>query len=461
MLWARYVQRLQIRELRAKTDFAANADSLVKVDFNVANDLGKIADNFNVIGSRYASKKEEVSYLDTIASQHEKLSGKMKSIESSISQITLITDIGKDITSSLSLTEILNKVFKYIYSSMVSDEVHILIKNDIEKLYFVLTSKDIQLVENKEWKTDADNVLNWAFENNKDLILQDAEHDFEQYVFKKIKLFDKRDAASVMSIPFGFNTEQTGSIAVLSTKSQALDQYHLDFVKSVASYIAVAIDNSNLFEALNHEKQKSDGLLLNILPEEIATELKENGQVEPQQFNNVTVLFTDFVNFTGISQQMTPTELVQKIHQNFTFFDAIIEKHGLEKIKTIGDAYMAVCGLPHESADHAERVVRAAIDIQAYIAGGDGRFNIRIGVHSGPVVAGIVGVKKYAYDIWGDTVNTAARMEQNSEAGRINISGATYELIKDEFECAYRGKIVAKHKGEVDMYFVNRSLSKE
>jgi adenylate cyclase len=210
---------------------------------------------------------------------------------------------------------------------------------------------------------------------------------------------------------------------------------------------------------LTLEKHKSDELLLNILPEGVAEELKNTGSAQAKQYNNVSVLFTDFVNFTGLSEHMTPTELVQIIHRNFTAFDAIIEKHGLEKIKTIGDAYMAVCGLPTDMPDHAQRIVKAALDIQKYINGSDSKFQIKIGINSGPVVAGIVGIKKYAYDIWGDTVNTAARMEQNSEAGKINISGSTYELVKDDFACEYRGKINAKNKGEVDMYFVNRMNS--
>jgi adenylate cyclase len=206
--------------------------------------------------------------------------------------------------------------------------------------------------------------------------------------------------------------------------------------------------------ALQIEKQKSDDLLLNILPEEIASELKQNGQSAARQYNNVTVLFTDFVNFTGLSEQMSPTELVAEIHKNFTAFDAIIEKHGLEKIKTIGDAYLAVCGLPNETTDHAQRTIKAAMDIQQFMERNHGKFQIRMGIHSGAVVAGIVGVKKYAYDIWGDTVNMAARMEQNSEAGKINISATTYELIKREFICEYRGKINTKGKGEVEMWFV-------
>lgn len=213
-------------------------------------------------------------------------------------------------------------------------------------------------------------------------------------------------------------------------------------------------NKQKLNAALSIEKKKSDDLLLNILPEEVANELKHNGESIAKQYNHVTVLFTDFVNFTGLSEQMSPTELVTEIHKNFTAFDAIIEKHGLEKIKTIGDAYLAVCGLPDEKQDHAIRVAKAALDIIAYMNEHSTRFEVRVGIHTGPVVAGIVGVKKYAYDIWGDTVNTASRMESSSMAGKINISAAAYELLKNDFNCSYRGKINAKNKGEVDMYFL-------
>ena len=149
---------------------------------------------------------------------------------------------------------------------------------------------------------------------------------------------------------------------------------------------------------------------------------------------------------------------MSELHYCFKTFDEIIEKYGLEKIKTIGDAYMAVSGLPMTHHEHAQNAVRAALDIQAFVrqrqATEAGAFNIRIGLNSGPVVAGIVGVKKFAYDIWGDTVNTAARMESSSEPGKINLSGATYALVKDRFPCSHRGKITAKNKGEIDMYFL-------
>jgi adenylate cyclase len=206
-------------------------------------------------------------------------------------------------------------------------------------------------------------------------------------------------------------------------------------------------------------RKKSDDLLLNILPAEVADELKAKGNTTAKQFDDVTVLFTDFVNFTGAGEKMDPQSLVDELHTCFKKFDEITDRYNIEKIKTIGDAYLAVGGLPLADASHAENVVKAAIDIGNYMKDreaklGNRTFQVRIGIHSGSVVAGIVGVKKFAYDIWGDTVNTAARMQQSSEPGRINISETTYDLVKDHFGCAYRGEIDAKNKGQLKMYYV-------
>jgi len=216
-------------------------------------------------------------------------------------------------------------------------------------------------------------------------------------------------------------------------------------------------------EELRRQKKKSDDLLLNILPEEIAEELKETGKSEARLYQEVSVLFTDFVNFTQVSETMSPAALVAEIDHCFKAFDAVIEKHGLEKIKTVGDAYIAVSGMPAANPHHARDVVRAALDIQEFMAARmqahPTAFGIRLGVHSGAVVAGIVGVKKFAYDIWGDTVNTAARMEQHSETGRINISFCSFELVKDFFVCQYRGELEVKHKGKMSMYFVDGPVS--
>jgi len=205
------------------------------------------------------------------------------------------------------------------------------------------------------------------------------------------------------------------------------------------------------------EKQRSENLLLNTLPSEVAEKLKQKGASAARQYDEVSVLFTDFVDFTGSAEKLSPHALVNELNECFTAFDAIVEQNGLEKIKTIGDAYLAVCGLPVGDPQHGRKTVQAALEFSEFInerRKSENGFEIRIGINSGPVVAGIVGVKKFAYDIWGDTVNTAARMEQHSEAGRVNISKTTYELVKDDFTCYYRDKIPAKHKGKVEMYFV-------
>ena len=207
------------------------------------------------------------------------------------------------------------------------------------------------------------------------------------------------------------------------------------------------------------ERMKSDGLLLNILPAEVATELKTSGTTKARHFDNVTVLFTDFVNFTNAGERMSAQELIDELHTCFKAFDEITAKYGIEKIKTIGDAYLAVAGLPSPDPLHAENILQTAKEINNFMRErqskpGNSTFEIRMGIHSGSVVAGVVGVKKFAYDIWGDTVNTAARMEQNSEAGKINISQATYDLVKDKIACDYRGEIEAKGKGMMKMYYI-------
>jgi adenylate cyclase len=218
---------------------------------------------------------------------------------------------------------------------------------------------------------------------------------------------------------------------------------------------------------IQKEKKRSDDLLKNILPDETAQELKEKGSVAAKKFDAVSVLFTDFKGFTKYSESLTPEKLVESIDFYFSKFDEIIEKHGLEKIKTVGDAYMCAGGLPFPSKDHAYKITLAALEIVDFVKKSmenlsleKAKLEIRVGINTGSVVAGVVGTRKFAYDIWGDTVNVASRMESSGAVSKVNISESTYNLIKDNtaFTFEFRGEIEAKGKGKVNMYFVDKAV---
>lgn len=220
---------------------------------------------------------------------------------------------------------------------------------------------------------------------------------------------------------------------------------------------------------IEKERENSDNLLLNILPQPIAEELKAHGKARARRFDQTTVLLTDFKNFTRMSEKLSPEELVDELDKCFKAFDFIIQQYpDIEKIKTIGDGYMCASGLTNRGS-YPDNMVRAALEMQQFLEEqklenirlGKPYFEARIGMHTGSVVAGVVGVKKFAYDIWGDTVNVAARMEANCEEGKVNISQTTYQWIATRFECQYRGKIDAKNMGAVDMYYVIREHASE
>lgn len=221
-------------------------------------------------------------------------------------------------------------------------------------------------------------------------------------------------------------------------------------------------------QELEEQKGKVEDLLLNILPKETADELQTNGKATARHYNMVSVLFTDFKGFTRFAEQTKPEDLVTELDNCFIRFDEIIDRYQLEKIKTIGDAYMCAGGVPKVNKSNPIATLLAALEIRDFMktlaeekkAAGEKFWEVRIGIHTGPLTAGVVGKKKFAYDIWGDTVNTASRMESSSEAGKVNISGTTYELVKEYFDCEYRGKVDAKGKGLIDMYFV-KGLKKE
>ena len=261
--------------------------------------------------------------------------------------------------------------------------------------------------------------------------------------------------------------EKEAQILELNEKRQKIVKYITFVIAGLILLLAIGLFKRYKYvrktnRVIEEEKDRSEKLLLNILPEETALELKQNGKVEAKKFDSVTVLFTDFEGFTRYADNLSPEKLVETIDFYFSKFDEIVAKYDLEKIKTIGDAYMCAGGLPFPTEDHAHKMIMAAFEIAEFVdqtkkneKATEKFFDIRIGINTGPVVSGVVGSTKFAYDIWGDTVNVASRMESMSELGKINISESTYNLVKDDFECEYRGEIKAKNRGKLKMYFVN------
>lgn len=249
-------------------------------------------------------------------------------------------------------------------------------------------------------------------------------------------------------IVFAYSRSSNDTKALETEKKRILESQKEKLEQEVAERTA----------ELRIEKEETERLLYNILPVEVAKELQEKGSILPRRYEEISVLFSDFKGFTSTVSAMPAGRLVDELNDIFQVFDDIIDKHGIEKIKTIGDSYLIAAGLPKESGNHAIQCVRVALEMLRFIeqrnASSAIKWQMRVGIHSGTVVAGVVGKKKFTYDVWGDTVNIAQRMEASGVPGRVNVSAYTYHLVKDRFTCEYRGKIDAKGKGEIDMYFV-------
>jgi class 3 adenylate cyclase len=299
---------------------------------------------------------------------------------------------------------------------------------------------------------------------------QDASlHYYKDYISYRDSLRNLESVQQIANLRVDYEVSQAQAEVDLlnqQKKTQKIVVIATAIALLLICLLAIALYRRNQYvqrtnKIIEGEQKKSDKLLLNILPQETAQELKERGKVHAKKFESVTVMFTDFKGFTKSSENLSPEELVENVDYYFSIFDTIIKKYGLEKIKTMGDSYMCAGGLHFSMKYHASNMVLAAFDIIDCVEGvkknnADNKmcFDIRIGINSGPVVAGVVGTTKFAYDIWGDTVNVASRLESNSDTGKINISENTYMLIKDIFDCDYRGILEVKNHGKMKMYYV-------
>jgi class 3 adenylate cyclase len=384
--------------------------------------------------------------------------------------VAAITRSSQAISEEIVLESLLGKMMRIIMMN-AGAEKGLLLLDRHDKLYIQASGdgEAIYTMQNIPVKESVDlpqTIINYVTHLREPVVLDDAGNVGD---FINDKYIREEKPKSVLCSPIVLLNKLYGIIYLENNISiGAFTKERLHTLQLLSSQMAISIQNAMMYAhledevqartiELSREKKKSDDLLFNILPEGVANELKSTGSAEAKQFDNTTVLFTDFVNFTKISESLTPKQLVAEVHACFTAFDTIMDKYGLEKIKTIGDAYLAVCGLPQPHPEHAVKAVNAALEILSFVKArkeNGGLFDIRIGISSGPVVAGIVGVKKFVYDIWSDTVNTAARMESNSAAGKINISATTYELVQEHFMCSPRPVMHVKSKGLVEMYFV-------
>ncbi len=293
-----------------------------------------------------------------------------------------------------------------------------------------------------------------------------------QSLYSGIKdtLYNIESKKKLNQLQFDFElSKKEGELVLKEAKIKSAKQARNGVTIGLALIVIIAfiiyrnyLQKAKTNKILDHQKDEIEHLLLNILPSEVAKELQVKGHATPRNYESASVMFTDFKGFTTLADKMSPQELVEELNACFITFDNIIEKYNLEKIKTIGDSYMCAGGIPTPDETHVFNMIEASLEIQRYIVQNNLRreeaglqpWDLRIGIHVGPLVAGVVGKKKYAYDIWGSTVNIASRMESNGEPGQVNISADTYEIVKEKYKCTYRGKIYAKNVGEIDMYFV-------
>jgi adenylate cyclase len=433
---------------------ALNAFRELAVEATKKNDLAWQAEANRQLGATYShfgNKTEAIKYLQRAIKTYELLSSQHDIAISMISYGSALFSASND---------------ELIRAGIAVEDKYAIITSCYQKtLEFGRNTSNLYL------QKLALDMLTDTYEAAGDPI--NALRTFKEFADIKDSMLNAENAASLQNLQIEYDTEKNiQKIDLLNTENELrnkeIQKQKLMRNGFILGFILVAISAWIFFKQrnrINKERQRSEELLLNILPGDVAEELKRNGIAEAKEFDKATILFTDFKGFTGVAEKLSPSELVAELNTCFKAFDHIISAKGIEKIKTIGDAYMAAGGLPDPRTSAPADVVLAALEMQQFMIkrrkelgeANKPSFEMRVGIHTGPVVAGIVGVKKFQYDIWGDTVNIASRMESSGEIGQVNISETTYLLLKDNpmFRFASRGKVMAKGKGEMEMFFVS------
>ena len=396
-----------------------------------------------------------------------------KEAEEAKEEIEAINSLTKSINENLELKYIMDKIMNFVKDHYGIHYYSLHILNDNKKKMKLLEAKFPDHVTSEEKRRvsqihipvqDSEGAFPFIFKTKKMIYYKklniDKSNEEERESLRNLHI------SSMVGIPLKVKNEIIGILNFFSPEELSLTKTHLKTIANLGEQVAGVIHNSSLYKDIKVEKDKSEGLLLSILPPKIATELKNTSKVVPIIYESVTILFTDFVGFTKIAETLLPKQLLIELDGYFTFFDFVCEKYNIEKLKTIGDSFMCAGGLPTANKTHAIDACLTAIEFRDFAirmqelnaTSKDEMmpWELRIGLHTGPVIGGIVGTTKFAYDVWGDSVNIASRIESSSVPGRINISETTYELVKDFFICEHRGKVSAKNKGEIRMYFLNR-----
>ncbi|TAE69932.1 MAG: hypothetical protein EAZ85_12415 [Bacteroidetes bacterium] len=403
------------------------------------NDLSGLGSSYYVIGNAYSSKQ-----------QYE------KAVEYTEKALEVANKIGDKLIIAKSRYSLGNIYFdkNNIEKSFEETQISLKIANEINSLNDIMLANDLLYQIYKK-------------QGNYPKALE----CFEKYKTLHDSIFNENSTKSLSGLQNRFelaNKQKEVALNQAKFKGQQIFNYALIAGLGLVFILAIVLfrgqqRQKKANKEISFQKTQSDKLLRNILPDEVADELKEKGKATAHKYEKVSVLFTDFKGFTSRTEKMQPEEVIEELNKCFSKFDEIIEKYNLEKIKTIGDAYMCAGGLPVANDTNPIDAIKAGLEIQKYmieyknecIKNGEAYFQCRLGINTGSVVAGVVGRSKFAYDIWGDTVNTASRAESGGEPEKVNITENTYLLVKDYFECEYRGEIEAKGKGKIKMYFVN------
>jgi len=448
---------------------------------NVANGLSNLGDEYFT----YQEYDKAIAYFMEAGLIFNKLESKVGAAFVLGNMGMVYAEQGKDLLAEANINEaiqILEKLENYypisVYLTYMSD---IYLSQNKWKTALNYSKRSLELAKKhglKEQISDADLQLSQLYEksgNYKDALSFYKDHTTYKDSVANIDIVQKIANLEVAQkqAEVDLLTEQKKNQQIKEDLLNAKNKNQKNIVIStIIALVLIALLAFGLYRRnryinntkriIEEEKMKSEALLTNILPDETAKELKLYGKVQAKRFESVTVLFTDFIDFTNFANSLTPEKLVKSVDYYFSKFDDIIEKYGLEKIKTAGDSYMCAGGLQDSSENHALKMTLAAFEIAQFVEDSKNEndsnishFDIRIGINTGPIVAGVVGTKKFSYDMWGDTVNVASRMESASEQGKINIAEGTYQLIHEAFNCEYRGEIEVKNKGLMKMYFVN------